>query len=512
MKKNILWCVLITSSTVLHGQMGVNTIIPKSTFDISAKRDLSGNITDNTQLIGLQAPRLTRAELTLNTAAYGSDQQGALVYITDITGGDTNGTRTNITGIGYFYFDGSLWQKINTSLTSNDWHTTGNSGTQAGTNFLGTTDAQELMFKTNNVQSGYMDYLNAKQNTAFGYNALAAGPNYNIANSVTTNNKNTALGYEALNSLGTVSGSFQRENVAVGAGAMKNLVGGAWNTAVGVNAMGSATGNPNTLSTMRNNTALGISALAQLNNGAFNIAIGPNTMSQAMTTMPTDVLSGNIGMGLVTLDVLRSGTDNVALGTYAAQGLKTGSNNVFIGTISARNATGGDQNIFIGHYASGSTTTSSNEINIGNVITGTGANNNATAAITKKIGINMGGTLPNSTLQVGGSVSSPIKAVTADYTITDTDYKILTRHTGASTSITLTLPDPTTCAGRMYLIQNMKNNGGVKLNYDIEIGGGYVWTNGTASLTAQGVIAGTYVTGTSIILQSDGIGWIGISQ
>ncbi|WP_160138493.1 hypothetical protein [Chryseobacterium sp. c4a] len=497
------------------GQIGVNTPTPQTTMDISAKRDASGNITDNTQLIGLQAPHVTRAELSANTAPYGSGQEGALVYITDISGGNTNSPRTNITTIGYYYFDGTLWQKINMSASDN-WRTMGNSGTQVGTNFIGTTDAQELMFKINNVQSGYMDYLNTKQNTAFGYNALVAGPAYNSANSVTTNNNNTAIGYEAMSSLGTVSGSFQTANVAVGAGAMKNLVGGAWNTAVGVNAMGSATGNPNTLSTMRNNTALGISALSQLNKGAFNIAIGPNAMSQSKTSAGTDVLSGNIAMGLTTLDLLNNGTDNIALGSYTGNGLKSGSQNVFIGVSAASNVTSGDHNIFIGHYATGTTPTSSGEINIGNIITGTGVTNNSAAAVTKKIGINTGSTLPNSTLQVGGSISLPIKAVTADYTITDTDYKILTRHTGVAEAA-LTLPDPATCAGRIYIIQNMEDNGGVKFNYDIEIGGGYVWTHGNAALKVKGVSIssnGTYysVTGTSITLQSDGTEWTGITQ
>ena len=36
------------------------------------------------------------------------------------------------------------------------WSLTGNSGTIAGTNFLGTTDNQGLVFKTNNNQTGYI--------------------------------------------------------------------------------------------------------------------------------------------------------------------------------------------------------------------------------------------------------------------------------------------------------------------------------------------------------------------
>src|SRR5205085_1527195 len=38
------------------------------------------------------------------------------------------------------------------SLTSNFWATTGNSGTTAGTNFIGTTDAVDFVAKTNNTE------------------------------------------------------------------------------------------------------------------------------------------------------------------------------------------------------------------------------------------------------------------------------------------------------------------------------------------------------------------------
>ena len=112
MKKNIILLGAILIGSVAYSQVGVNTETPKTTMDISAKRDGAGVITDNTQTYGLQAPRLTRAELTSSTATYGADQRGALVYITDISGGNTTGQRANITATGYYYFDGGVWQKV----------------------------------------------------------------------------------------------------------------------------------------------------------------------------------------------------------------------------------------------------------------------------------------------------------------------------------------------------------------------------------------------------------------
>ncbi|PZU90931.1 MAG: hypothetical protein DI529_01600 [Chryseobacterium sp.] len=111
MKKNYFPIALIAFG-LSYAQVGINTDNPKTTLDVNAKRDISGSITDNSQYIGMQAPRITRAELTNNTAAYGTDQTAALVYVTDVSGGDTNIPRTYVDSIGYYYFDGVLWQKF----------------------------------------------------------------------------------------------------------------------------------------------------------------------------------------------------------------------------------------------------------------------------------------------------------------------------------------------------------------------------------------------------------------
>lgn len=110
-------------SVFAFSQVGINTTDPKATMDINVKRsnaDGTGTITDNTQTFGLLAPRVTRAELTSNTASYGTNQAGALIYITDISGGDTLGTRVNVNTIGYYYYDSatSLWKSITSGASS----------------------------------------------------------------------------------------------------------------------------------------------------------------------------------------------------------------------------------------------------------------------------------------------------------------------------------------------------------------------------------------------------------
>lgn len=140
MKKTLLTASIILSGLV-YSQVGVNNQTPSTIFDVRAKRDASGNITDNAQTIGMQAPRLTRTELTANTATYGSNQNGALIYITDISGGNANaGTqRENVASIGYYYFDAAAtsgagrWVKMAVGNSGNAY-TANNGLTMSGTN------------------------------------------------------------------------------------------------------------------------------------------------------------------------------------------------------------------------------------------------------------------------------------------------------------------------------------------------------------------------------------------
>lgn len=102
---------------------------------------------------------------------------------------------------GFYYWDGvSSWVALAGS-GSKDWSLTGNAGTTAGTNFSGTTDNIDLVFKAYNVQAGKVD--NANNQTFVGYqaglNSSATvgnsffGHNSGNANSSGTYNKD--LGY-----------------------------------------------------------------------------------------------------------------------------------------------------------------------------------------------------------------------------------------------------------------------------------------------------------------------------
>jgi len=99
---------------------------------------------------GLVFPNVALVNTITETAVNpqgGSIPTGTVVYNTA-----TSGTSPNNVAPGLYYWNGSRWIAFAGSPGGLDWSLTGNSGTTAGTNFLGTTDAQDLRFYTNNSE------------------------------------------------------------------------------------------------------------------------------------------------------------------------------------------------------------------------------------------------------------------------------------------------------------------------------------------------------------------------
>lgn len=88
---------------------------------------------------GLLIPRISIPNLSSISPIVGSTTTSMLVYNTNVT-----------TGLGYYYWDGAKWVSLSTD--ANAWKITGNAGTTPGTNFIGTTDAQALAFRVNNLE------------------------------------------------------------------------------------------------------------------------------------------------------------------------------------------------------------------------------------------------------------------------------------------------------------------------------------------------------------------------
>ena len=140
----------------------------------------------------------------------------------------------------------------------NYWGLNGNTGTTAGTNFIGTTDNIDLVFKRGGLESGRIS--GTVFNTSFGRNSLI---------SVTSGTSNTAVGNG--NSGGITSGEY---NTSLGGSALINLTSGDNNTAIGALA-------EQLLTTGSRNTIIGASANVDSVSALNRIALGYNAEATA---------------------------------------------------------------------------------------------------------------------------------------------------------------------------------------------------------------------------------------
>jgi hypothetical protein len=115
MKKTIflMLALFMVSAASLNAQVTIgSTAEPKATLDVVAAK------TDGTTAEGIIAPRLTLAQLKTADGQYLAPQDGAIVYVTNITGGTTTKTAA-ITAPGYYYFDGTAleWKALGGSAS-----------------------------------------------------------------------------------------------------------------------------------------------------------------------------------------------------------------------------------------------------------------------------------------------------------------------------------------------------------------------------------------------------------
>jgi hypothetical protein len=97
---------------------------------------------------GVLIPRVSLVAVN-NPAPITGPANSLLVY-------NTNATVTGGCGVGYYYWNGTQWICLLSSTgsggSSTAWLTNGNGGTNSAINFLGTTDNQNLIIKTNNFE------------------------------------------------------------------------------------------------------------------------------------------------------------------------------------------------------------------------------------------------------------------------------------------------------------------------------------------------------------------------
>jgi Fibrinogen beta and gamma chains, C-terminal globular domain len=106
--KQLITMAVLFISLIIKAQVGINNTSPKATLDITAKT------TGSTTAEGLIAPRLEGIDIKGKDGKYDIPQRGAIVYALSAVASPSVKT-ANITAEGYYYFDGSVWQKLSNS-------------------------------------------------------------------------------------------------------------------------------------------------------------------------------------------------------------------------------------------------------------------------------------------------------------------------------------------------------------------------------------------------------------
>ena len=322
--KSFILAFSLGSSFFLNAQVGIGTDSPDPDSDLTLASDDKGLLINRVELTS-----------TSNASPLTAHVKGMVVYNTQTTGDVTEGL---------YYNDGSKWVPATGGggSSSDDWTITGNGNTVAvsgalgstisgGGNFLGTTNAQNLVLATGNkIHSvlstdgtmngvgeatssfawGSGNTLGTKNNLALGNGNTASG---DFGASIGSNNNNTANNSIALGLGNTVSGN---KTFVVGANNNVNatngtaiightVVAGSNNTVSAINSV--VLGHSNNL------TSAGL-VFGNINQGRGNM-FGSNNTNNSTSTL--------IGVGNTSTSVAGSGS--MVLG--------------FAGTVSTTNTT-----------------------------------------------------------------------------------------------------------------------------------------------------------------------------
>ena len=297
----LILCICSISAAV-NAQIGIGTTSPNSIFDIRSVNQSAPAATD-----GILIPKVDAFPATNPTAS----QYGMMVFLTTASGANVPG---------FYFWNNPGWVSVGSTT---NWTLTGNTASNPATNYIGTSDDKDIVFKRFGIRAGYIgnpNTLSGNKNTTFGansYNTTSGGTRNsifgtNILSFNTSGSLNVAIGDQAMYS--NTSGT---ENTAIGTGALYSSAAGVCNVAIGRNALTTTNG----LSGIEgsNNTAVGYVSLRANTRGAFNNALGRESLYRNL------IGNNNVGIGY------QSGYNSL------------GSGNVFLGNLSGYNETGSNK-------------------------------------------------------------------------------------------------------------------------------------------------------------------------
>jgi hypothetical protein len=280
MKPIITLLAAMLFTMTLQAQVGIGTTTPQAAFDIVSSTD------------GLLIPRVALTSLSSFAPLLIAPEDGELVFNTADVGTLTKGF--------YYWSTGNIsWVRIGDTVTPpppppsfGGWLLAGNAA--VSTDFIGTTNPLDLLFRRGGVLSGRLGEFNTF------YGRLAGG-------SINNGTFNTYIGRNA----GALLNSTAQNNTAVGFNALQSQPGrnSSQNTAIGAKALENASGN--------NNTAIGNEAGAN-NGGSNNVIIGHQA----------SIGNGNNSVAIGNGANSGAWSNSVAIGSGATS---TGSNQITLG-------------------------------------------------------------------------------------------------------------------------------------------------------------------------------------
>ncbi len=297
----------------INGNVGIGTISPLQKFHV-------GGLSSGVRIGGLATGGsfIAAASATTDKLLY-ADQNGDIKAMPQ----GNNGDILTINGSGV-----PAWS----SSSGTDWSINGNSGTNAATNFLGTTDAADLTIKIENVRAGFIERSSQFSNTFLGYKAgitLAGGSSNALFGTRTAEgfdggNRNSMFGSQAG---GAIFGITQNDNTLIGYRAGYNI------ETNNITAVGSQAGQANrdglfntylgfragyTNASGQSNIFVGDSAGLSLNGGGVNDYQNVFVGSKAGLYQQSG--ANNTLMGYMT-GIYLSGSSNTLVGSQAASGI-----------------------------------------------------------------------------------------------------------------------------------------------------------------------------------------------
>jgi hypothetical protein len=583
-------CFFIYSHIALFAQgMGVKlpvSTLPNTTLDVNGSvafregtaLSLANDVNSDVVLVDFTLFRITGPTAPFSITGFTGGQNGRVLTLINATSqiltlthqatstaaNQINTGGTNLTlganGVATLVYNTTLTQWVITGgqgFNSNDWSLLGNSGTTAGTNFVGTTDAQDLVLKAQNTEGVR---VSTAGNTIVAKH-MAVGPNSAIDNgsliqggftfknmisaqeevtgNQTTNFTEGVLSHLSINASNNPTTEFYAlDNIAeVKLGNVQNYpaVIGAYG---GGNHKGTGTVTRlyGTASYAQNKAAGTVSDLQGMNSYIRNSGAGAVTNSYGFFTKGMcntgtgTVLNSygvfvdaacNTGGGTVTNDygVFIEDHSTISTTNFNLYSKGAGAKNYFAGNVGIGagattpvDALHIDKGTSTGanlKFTSGTTTGQTNGDGFGMGIDPLGngfitqhenlpivfqTNNTEYMRLTSTGKLGLGKINPQSTLDVNGSISTPIVSFSANATLTEAHHTVII--TGGTT---YSLPLASSCLGRIYIIVN--RTGVLKTVREVTTLNGYQAFSGVSTALAAN---------SSITLQSDGANWFQI--